>query len=751
MQEEISAPLIEYGDDIGGAAAPSVDLFAILVAVLRRWKLISAITLSALVATYGVLKLVPSLYTSTVEILVFDPEQQMDAAVQKPISPFVDAVGYDAMNTEINIIKSQSIALRVARDLGLDRDPEFLPDNTNPLAKFAKWLGIPRLGGADNNAQAIGSPEEEKAKKLNEAADALRRRLQVASENYVINVSAASKDSIKAQRLASTIANDYLASEREARQDALQRVATWLRGRLDDLHLQVLKTESSIEQLKTKTGIRDSGLYNVGERQINDLNTQLMTVRAEVTKRRADLAQARHLLDTNGDLQSIISTPSDIQSIPELAASTELTALRQKQLELTWRAAELQNKLGDRHVEVINIRAQLTGVNEQIKAEAEHIFGNMTNAYDIAVREQEALEAEVKKISETTNSESYVELQQLRHVADTDRNLYESYLSQYNEISERRTLQDATARIISPATLPRSPSSPRRKLFYAAGGILGLGGGFLLAVLLEYRGSGVKSDTEIEQAAGRPVVGIIPLVQQHKFRGGRHDRLLRGMVDEPFSDFNEAVRAMRIGLELSSANPKVILITSALPAEGKSTAAMLLAASSANSGRRTILLDCDLHQQSTAEAFRNNRKPGLSELLRGTAELTDVITEDASTKTCVISAGSRVPNAADLLMSHRMRDLIAELRGRFDYIVMDSPPVLPVIDGLALATVADKILVIVAWGQTPRASIAAAFKVLRPEAHRVAGIVLNKVDLKQLRGYGGAYRYRYVGKYVSNA
>ncbi len=164
MQEEISAPLIEYGDDIGGAAAPSVDLFAILVAVLRRWKLISAITLSALVATYGVLKLVPSLYTSTVEILVFDPEQQMDAAVQKPISPFVDAVGYDAMNTEINIIKSQSIALRVARDLGLDRDPEFLPDNTNPLAKFAKWLGIPRLGGADNNAQAIGSPEEEKAK-----------------------------------------------------------------------------------------------------------------------------------------------------------------------------------------------------------------------------------------------------------------------------------------------------------------------------------------------------------------------------------------------------------------------------------------------------------------------------------------------------------------------------------------------------------------------------------------------------------
>jgi exopolysaccharide transport family protein len=734
---------IEYVEDIGGAPAPSIDLFAILAAVLRRWKLITAITLSALTATYGVLQFVPSLYKSTVEILVFDPQRQIDAAVQKPISPFVDAVGSDAMSTEINVIKSKSVALRVARELGLDSDPEFQPHNR--LAEFAERLGFPRLGQADNNsAQSIGGTEEEKAEKLDQAADALRGRLQVWPESYIIFVSTTSQNPIQAQRLASTIANDYLASQREARQEALQRVATWLGGRVDDLQSRVLETESSIEKLKAEIGIRDTGSNNVSERQIGELNTQLMTARAEVVEKRARLEQARRVINTNGD----------IQSIPELTASAVLTALRQKQTELNWRASDLQNKVGERHGQVIAIRAELAGINKQINAEGEHLLGNMKNAYDIAVQREQALEANLQKLTGALgNPETYVKLQQLRRVADADRKLYESYLSQYNEISQRGTLQDASARIISPATLPRS-SSPRRMLFYALGGMLGLGGGFLLAFLLEYLRSGVKTGREIEQSFGLPVVGIIPLVQHRKFRATLYDRLLHRVVDEPLSHFSEAVHAMRISLELSSANPKVILITSALPAEGKSATAMALAVSGATSGKRTVLLDCDLRRQSTSEAFGNRRQPGLSELLRGTAELIDVITKDPVTKIYMIPAGSMVPNAPDLLMSQRMRDLIAELRGKFDYIVMDTSPLLPVVDALALATVADKVLLIVEWGQTSRASISEAFKVLRPEAHRVAGIVLNKVDLTQLPGYGyhrGGYHYRSAGKYFSNA
>ncbi|HEY2528478.1 MAG TPA: polysaccharide biosynthesis tyrosine autokinase, partial [Xanthobacteraceae bacterium] len=693
----------------------------------------------------------PPEYKSTVEILVYDPQGQIDAAVQKPISPFVDAFNYEAMNTEIRVIKSKSVALRVAGELGLDRDPEFQPHNL--FADVAAWPGFHRLGRADNNngnnGLTMGGAEQDKAARLDEAADALLDKLEVFPDSYVISISITSQNPIKAQRLAAAFANDYLASQREARQQALQQVAAWLKGRVDDLQTRVLETESSIEKLKAENGIRDAEFSDTREQQISALTNQLSVARVELDDKRARFEQARYVIENNGDIQSLASAPFDFENLRELVPSSALSALRQKQVELGWRAADLQNKVGERNAAVIALRAELVGVSKEIKAEEQHILGNFKNAYAIAVRRVQALEADLQKLTAGHNSEAYHKLRQLRNLADTDRNLYQSYLSQYNDISERRTLQEATARIISPATVPRSPTRSHLK-FYALGVMLGLGSGLLLAFLREYLWSGVKTGTEIERSFGRPIVGMIPLMEYRKSGGAPFDRLLRGMVDEPLSQFSEAVHAVRIGLELSSANPKVILITSPLPAEGKSAAAMLLAASSASAGKRTVLLDCDLRQQSISEAFRTKRQPGLYELLRGRAELADVISKGPGMKAYVIPAGTTVPNGADLLMSQRMRDLIAALRGEFDYIVIDAPPLLPVVDALALATVADKVLLIVEWGQTRSASISEAFKVLRPELHRVAGIVLNKVDLKQLQrdGYHG-YHYRSVDKYFA--
>ena len=264
MLNKVPAAPIEYTEDVGGAQAPSTDLFAILVAVLRRWKLVTAITLFALIATYSVVKLlVPKVYKSTVEILVYDPQRQIDAAVQKPISPFVDALGLDAINTEIKVLKSKSVALRVASELGLDGDPEFqshdriadlvqrldFPGLGRACADLVERLGFLGLGRActdlverlgflglgrasNNSGETIGGTEE-KAEKLDQAADVLLKTLEVSQESYVITVSTTSQDPIKAQRLASTIASDYLASQREARQEALEHVATWLKGRVE--------------------------------------------------------------------------------------------------------------------------------------------------------------------------------------------------------------------------------------------------------------------------------------------------------------------------------------------------------------------------------------------------------------------------------------------------------------------------------------------------------------------------------------
>jgi polysaccharide biosynthesis transport protein len=746
------------------AEAPTMDLLAIFRGVLRRWKLVVAIALSVSLATYGVVKLiVPSRYKSTVEILLFDPQQQIDSTIQKPISPFIEALGGDAINTEINILKSKSVALRVVNELSLDTDPEFqsrklrMGDFVKQLGIVAEWLGIAdllerlgvanladRLGlsgltAANNNNERPISPTEEKAERLDVAAEELAKRLDISQDSFILSVSATSRDPVKAQRLASTVANDYLAGQREARQEALDHVAAWLKGRLDNLQSRVAETEISIDKLKAESGVHDAESDKVREQQIRDLSAQLMTAREEVGDKSAHLEQARHVIETNGD----------IDSIPELAASTALTELRHKKMELNWSLTDLQNKFGEHNPQVVSARASLASVDKQIGAEAgKNVLAGMQNAYDIAGRREQSLAANLQSLTVNVNSETSIKLQQLRRTVDAGRKDYESYFAQYNNIVEQREMQSASARIISPANLPRGPNSNRMK-FYTLGGAAGLAGGFLLAFLLEYFQSGVKTSTEIEQWFGLPVVGNIPLALHGRFSRASYSRIVDGVIKQPLSLLSGAVHATRINLELSSASPKVVLLTSALPGEGKSTAAMLLAASAASSGKRTILLDCDLRMHSISETLGRKHQLGLSEVLRGTASLADVIIEDPVRKIHLIPAGSMTPNTADLLMSQGMHDMMAMLRRDFDYIVIDSPPLLAVVDALALATVADKILMIVQWGSTQRNAIHEAFRVLGPEAKRVAGIVLNKVDFDELRGYGGI-QYRSIAKYYGN-
>lgn len=716
-------------EDLGTEGSAPIDFSVLLGRLLRRWKLIAVATVLALVATYGVVRLLPLSYKSTVEILVYDPQRQIDSAVQKPISPFVDAIGFDAINTEISIIKSKSVALRVARELRLDKDPEFQPHSI--LADVLGRLGLSHLtraADADNQA-----PQASEAEKLDQAADVLLANLEAWPNSYIISITAAAQSARKSQLLAKTIATDYLANQREARQDALEHVAAWLKGRVDNIHSRVLETEATIERLRVASGIRDTESNLVRAQQVGELNAQLMAAREDVDQKRARLEQAHRIVDRNGD----------VQSIAELAASPTLTALRQRQIEVSARTDELQRKLGDSHQQVIASRAALAAINKQISMETAHILGAVQNDYDVAKLKAQSLEASLGRLTVHVSPEVDTRLRQLRRLADADHSLYESYLSQYNEISERRTLQDASARIISPATLPKSASSSRHKLFYGLGGGLGLGAGILLALLLEYRQRGFKTREEVESFFGRPVLGTIPLGREQKPRRNRSRRAFEARDAEARWYLNDSIHSLRISLELLSANPKVVLVTSALPGEGKSTAAKLLAASSASAGRRTLLLECDLYHEPPAPgASVRIGQPGLSDVLRMEAKLPDVIVRDPVAKHYVIAAGSLALNPADWLLSKRMREIIDQLRNEFDYIVMDAPPLLPVVDALALSTLADKVLFVVAWGETPRASIAEAIKVLRPEAHRVAGFVLNKIDPDQVPQHVyGRYRY----------
>jgi polysaccharide biosynthesis transport protein len=715
----------------------TIDLRSMIGVLLRHWRLIVAVPTLAAVATYGALRLVHPQYKSTVEILVVDPKRQVDGGINRPLTPFdVDSA---AMSSEIAVIESKSLALRVAKELGLDKDEEF--QRPGRLRVWGEKLGLARLPWFADLLQTTRDANDENAA-LDRAAKELRQRLHVErlQYSYVLAISITSENPVKAERLARTIADVYLTEQAETRYDATHRAERWLTGRLDELRSRVLGSEEAMLKLKAQGGLSDVGVgSNISQQQTSDINTQLMEARADVAEKRARFEQARHLVDRGGD----------IQEIPEVMASAVITQLRIQQSEVSRREADLRSQFGERFPEVIAIRSQQEDIKKAISAEVGRILGNMKNAYDIATRREQSLEASLQRVTASrADSEADAKLRELQPVADADRKAYESFLSQLNEISQRSTLQDNGARIITPATLPKEPSYPRRVLIYLLVGVIATGVGVVLAILAEYLAAGFKTGSQVEQMFGYRVIGMIPLVPpKRRFRrAAARDIILHGLVEAPLSQLGEAVRTTRVRLGLSSPDgtPKVILVTSSIPGEGKSTTSMLIGVSSAMSGMKTVLVDCDLRHTSLSHAFGANDK-GLAEVLTGTANVATVTIKDETTGTHVIPAGFAVNDPTTLLSSRRMHDLFAHLRKQYDCVVVDASPLLPVVDALALAAMVDKILMVIEWNRTPQTGVAEAFKVLMPEAHRLAGVVLSKVDFKRLRkhgyGYGSGYNY----------
>lgn len=714
----------------GVAPTPIIDAKLLLAIAVARWKLILATPLIALLAAYGVLQVLPRVYKSTVDVQVFDPQRQVDQDIQKTMFPFRENNDTTALYTQIEVIKSKSLALRVAEKLGLDQNEEFGSLQTPTLS----WLE--RLGLTTQEASNQGPDRgADRTVRLDRAADAVRQHLsgERLGLSYILTISATSRVPAMAQQLASAAADAFITGQREAREDVLRGVSTWLKSRLEDLQVRIQEEEASIEKLKAASGLGDiAGRGNLTDQQINDLNTQMMTARNDVVEKRARLERARSVVESKGD----------VQEIPEVRASTTISQLRLQATQLSNHEARLRSELGPKHEAVVATHNQLVAVNGTIGEEAALIVADLKKSYDVAVEREQSLEAKLQTLTAARgDSAEYLKLQSLQRVVANDRKLYETYLSQSSGLSVSGVLQGGSTRIINAAVLPDRPSFPRPLLFYGIFGVFGAGVGCCLAFILEYFRKGFKTSAETVRAFGYPVVGAIPLMRSGKqIRDLKPTALVRAMVDSPLSEFGEAIRATRLSLQLSNSEeiPRTVLVTSSVPGEGKSSLAILLATSSATSGKRTVLVDCDIRRQALSRALGMPPR-GLVDLLMGTADVSEVTIRDSATGLYIIPAGVFTANAADLLASQRMRQLIAKLREHYDYVVLDASPVLPVVDALSLAAMVDKVLVVVEWDRTPRNVVFEAFKLLRLESHQTPGIVLNKVNTKWLPGYG--YRY----------
>ncbi|HJO23094.1 MAG: polysaccharide biosynthesis tyrosine autokinase [Myxococcota bacterium] len=718
-----------------------IDLREIFGALQRRrWVLAGCVLLITSAVLLVTFQLTPR-YTANTEVLI-DPRERNVVDLESVLS----GLSSDAstIDSQIEVIGSRSLARRVVEQLGLARDPEFnvALREPGPLGAVVSWLRGLFPAGLEDETE-----EERQEREQFKVTDAFSEALHVSRvgrRSFVIEVSFTSENARKASRVANTLADLYLVEQLEAKFEATQRATDWLNERLGALRKRVEASEQLVEAYRAEHQLVDSDGITVDEQQVSEINAQLILARADLAETQA---RFRHVND-------LLGSGSGVESVAEVLASEVVRDLRQQQAELAREQAELESRYGDRHPHMIKIRAQRQDLGFEVEAEVKRITANLANEVTVARSRSQSLHRSLEELQRqrSTGEVARIRLRELEREAAANRTLYESFLGRFKETSEQAGVAEADARIISAAAVPVDPSYPKKRLFAAVGLLLSLGVGLGAVFLLERLDNGFRTGTQLEAMLGLPHLASIPELSER-------DRSVEGktlspedyVLAKPLSAYGEALRSLRAALLLSNvdAPPRVVVLTSALPSEGKTTMALSLGRASALSGARTVVVDADLRHPSLAKTLGLQPEAGLIETLAGQVSLEDVLIHDEASGLYVLPTATGAANSSDLLGSGSMQALLEKLKKDFSLVLVDSAPVLVVSDTRVLSQTCDKLVFIAQWEKTPRGAAAEAVHALRQFEVDIAGVVFSRLDLKRHARYGYGDSYSYYKNYSS--
>jgi polysaccharide biosynthesis transport protein len=660
----------------------------------------------------------------------------------------------DSLQSQILLIKSRSMAERLVDQLNLHLLPEFNPALQPRTADFAAWLDPARLipgwlvdhlpkAWADTLMTTSSSAEmtdQQRAALLRSqiiesAMDNIMA--EPANRSTVIGLKFVSTDPALAALGANTLARLYLSEQLASKQTASRRASDFLEHEIERLRATVSSAEQAVEDYRRQHGLAAAA---PDQQQLTELTTQLVNSRAERAQSEAKLRQVERLLGSGVDLNQAA----------QLLESQVLTDLRARELELNRRKAELSSEYGPRHPQMLNVQAELKTLEDRKQAEIKQIAQRLKDEVQVARAREVMLESNIETLKGqlAQHNESEIGLEALQREAKADRDLLATYINRVKEISSQQKAQEPDAQVISRAALPDEPTYPRRKLIFGVALAASLLAGSLAVFGLEALDNTFRSSEQIEDLIGLPALGLVPaILGLEKRYGSPQDYVL----DNPNSPFGEALRSLRTAMLLTSMGspPKTILVTSSIPGEGKTSIAMCLARIHARSGRRTLIIDCDIRRPRLHDLAGVANQSGLSEVLLQNRELNEVLLLDERSGAYFVTAGGSVPDPAALMASERMRRLLKEVAAGFDLVIIDSPPVLSVSDARVLSQMTDKTLFLVHWGNTRRHDVMMGIKQLIEAGADVAGVVLSRVNVRKHARYG--YRdsgYYYDDKYT---
>ena len=697
--------------------------------VLRKhqWLVLSFLVTVVTIVAIATFRMQP-IYDATTRIQI--DQESMN------ILPFSSTDSYNMyqdqeayIETQSKILTSQTLAALTVKSLQLDRDPQFggQPANPSTLEETQPGDGSasPALGAFLGGLSVKRVPQ-----------------------SRLLDVSFSTTDPQLAAKAVNTHIANFIEQNFRSRYDATTQASNWLAGQLDELKAKVERSEDTRIAYE-----RSNQIWTIDEKQ--DITTQkLADINRELTGAQTDRINRQAMYQS--------AQSGNYDAIPAVRESGAIQDILRQQGTLSSQYAEALNQYGPKFPRVVRLQEQIKELNQVVTREKINIANQVEAEYHGARQREvllnQALDQQKKEAG--AMADRMVQYNILKREAEANKQLYDGLLQKLKEAGISAGLRSSNIRVVDPALVPKSPSKPQKGRNISLAILVGLVGGIGLALLREYLDNTVKNPDDIENLARLPSLAVVPAFASpngHSSRS-RLPKLLKGQGSaaregrvevvshlQPQSQISEAFRALRTSLLLSQADhpPQVILMTSALPREGKTTAAANLAVTLAQLGDKTLLVDGDLRKPGVSRALSmaGGKYPGLSSYLAGVSTL-DLITvqHPGISNLSVIPTGPVPPNPADLLSSHRLSEMVLELRRRYKFVVIDSPPIMAATDAVILSVLVDGVLLVVRSGETPKEAFTRTCDLLSSVKARVLGVVLNAVDSSSPDYY---YSYRY--------
>lgn len=708
-----------------------IDLYKLLAVARRQWRIAVLSVVVCLLLGVIYLAIAPPKYTAQTDILMDQDNNRIlyqGSALERTVEDEAWIL------SQVEVLASDKVGLAVIDKLNLTKDPAYVDAPADPVQMVKSVVRfVTRLFSSSGPA----STEEQERR---DALQNIQQNLVVERVNrsYVLSVRFSWSDPAFAARVAKGLGEAYLADQLNAKFEATRLAGGWAQERMKELQQQALRSDLAAQKFRADNNLIAASGRLVSEQQLSELNSQLIVARTETAAAKVKYERLQAIID-GGQPDAIVAGVLD---------SAIVNDLRAKYLETSRMAAEIAEKAGPDHVQVKRLKNSMEEYRKLIFDELGRIATSYSSEYQAAKTREESLRSIVNDatgVSAEAN-ETQVQMRELDREADSYKALYEKFLQRYQDSVQQESFPVTEARIIAEAATPKDPSGPRKSLVLALCTFLGLALGSGLGALQEYRDRFFRTGEQVTEETGLPFLGFVPLIGGNGGKSGpaRRGEAVRPIanhaVNNPLSLFAETLRSAKIAADLSLGRerPKILGITSVLPGEGKSTVAINFARLLASQKARTLLVDADLRNPSLTRAVAPNAQVGLAEFVIDNVPLKDLLLFEERTHLAMLPAVSRrdVPLTSELLASREMASLLEEAKANFDYIVLDLPPLAPVVDVRAVTPFVDGFACVVEWGRTARATIQAKLLADASISKKCLGIILNKADMEKLKLYG---------------